>query len=276
MTQLHVLFAAGEVSRAVRAVRDAFVRDVVPRRDRYESTRDSCPARPPREPAPLPHADADARPAARRTSLCELIYEQTGSDWLAESSYYVLVKPLRIILIILIALLAPVAAAPADQPADPQPPRGSVPAMLEPLRERMPDRAQDAPAIVPERRRQRAEAIGSVLRSSSRRSCSRSRPCWSWASSASTWRRCWPAPASPASRSASARRAWSRTSSPGCSCCWRTSTASATRSTSARRAAWSRRSACGSPPSATRAGCSGTSATARSSGSATRARAGRW
>ena len=78
------------------------------------------------------------------------------------------------------------------------------------------------------------------------------------------------------------RRARLRRAEPGqglpvraCSCCSRTSTASATSSTSARRPARSRRSACGSPRCATSTARSGTSATARSCGSATRARASR-
>ena len=116
--------------------------------------------------------------------------------------------------------------------------RRAVPPLLRPLRERMPTAAVDPAAFVPERRRQRAEAIGSVLRSfASVGDLQRSRADGARRVRRRTWPRCWPAPASPAWRSASARRTWSRTSSPACSCCWRTSTASATWSTSARRAA---------------------------------------
>ena len=38
-------------------------------------------------------------------ALCDFIYRETGLDWLAQSSYYLLVKPLRIVLIIVAALV---------------------------------------------------------------------------------------------------------------------------------------------------------------------------
>src|SRR5438034_11443402 len=38
--------------------------------------------------------------------VCGFIYRHTGVPWLATSGYYVLVKPLRIVLIVVLAILA--------------------------------------------------------------------------------------------------------------------------------------------------------------------------
>jgi moderate conductance mechanosensitive channel len=109
--------------------------------------------------APSPSADCtDAR------AVCEQIYDWTGLDWLASGSYFLLVKPVRILLIVLgavlvrflvhrlISRLTRTAATP-----------GPGIAVLRPLRSRMPARAQ--PNGVAERRGARAEALGSILRS---------------------------------------------------------------------------------------------------------------
>jgi moderate conductance mechanosensitive channel len=109
---------------------------------------------------PSPSADCtDAR------AVCQQIYDWTGLDWLAEGSYYLLVKPLRIALIVLLAALARFllhrlisrisrSAATA----------GPGLAILRPLRSRVPAALTPA-AGVSERRRARAEALGSILRS---------------------------------------------------------------------------------------------------------------
>jgi moderate conductance mechanosensitive channel len=49
-------------------------------------------------PAPSPSC-------VRASDLCSLIYHQTGNSWLASSSYWLIIKPFRIILIILIAMI---------------------------------------------------------------------------------------------------------------------------------------------------------------------------
>jgi small conductance mechanosensitive channel len=108
---------------------------------------------------PSPSADCtDAR------ELCEQIYDWTGLDWLASGSYFLLIKPLRIGLIILLAVLIRflvhrLISRVARQAATPGPGIGA----LRPLRSRMPVLAQ--PNAVSERRRARAEALGSILRS---------------------------------------------------------------------------------------------------------------
>lgn len=108
---------------------------------------------------PSPSADCtDAR------ELCEQIYQWTGWDWLASGSYYLLIKPLRIILIILVAVLVRflvhrLISRLARSAATP----GPGFAALRPLRSRLP--APPAHNGVAERRRARAEALGSILRS---------------------------------------------------------------------------------------------------------------
>jgi small conductance mechanosensitive channel len=96
--------------------------------------------------------------------LCKQMFDWTGNAWLAESSFWIFVKPLRIVLILLIALAIRWAAHRMINRLVRTSTRTSVPTILRPLRERIPSAAPDPSAVVPERRRQRAEAIGSVLR----------------------------------------------------------------------------------------------------------------
>jgi len=131
----------------------------------------------PREPSPTASC-TDAR------ELCERIYEWTGLGWLAEGSYFLLVKPLRILLIILLAVVTRyvihrligrvVQQATTTGPglAVLRPLRARIP---RPLRGRIPRALRDpaaaaavaaSSAVAPsERRRARAEALGSILRS---------------------------------------------------------------------------------------------------------------
>ncbi|GAA3299911.1 MULTISPECIES: mechanosensitive ion channel family protein [Dactylosporangium] len=99
---------------------------------------------------------------AAESGLCDFVYDQTKNKWLAESSYWVLVKPLTIITIIIVALIIRALIHRAidrlikHTVADSEN-GGSI---LRPLRRRLPTLA--APS---ERRNQRARALGSVLRS---------------------------------------------------------------------------------------------------------------
>jgi small-conductance mechanosensitive channel len=98
--------------------------------------------------------------------LCTQVYDWTGSFWLAESSYWFLLKPLRILAILLLAALARyILHRLINRLVQTTGSAGSVPTILRPLRERVPSGPGDPAAVYPERRRQRAEAIGSVLRS---------------------------------------------------------------------------------------------------------------
>ncbi|MFF0177014.1 mechanosensitive ion channel family protein [Micromonospora profundi] len=99
------------------------------------------------------------------STSCEFLYRMTGSEWFAEGSYWILLKPLRVLLILVLAMVARWALHRTINRLVRTTAEGAVPTMLRPLRERVPTAAVDPAEFVPERRRQRAEAIGSVLRS---------------------------------------------------------------------------------------------------------------
>ena len=96
-------------------------------------------------------------------SLCELIYRETRLDWLAQGSTYLLVKPVRIILIVILALILRQVLVRVINRITRMSSASRRPGLLRPLRERTPETDQAGLRI--ERRRQRAEALGSVLRS---------------------------------------------------------------------------------------------------------------
>ncbi|MEU4560394.1 mechanosensitive ion channel family protein [Actinoplanes sp. NPDC023936] len=96
--------------------------------------------------------------------LCSRILEWTNNQWLANSSYVVIIKPLRIIGIIVIAMVIRWLLHRAIDRLAQSTSRASMPALLKPLKEKVTVSAEEG-QFIPERRRQRAEAIGSVLRS---------------------------------------------------------------------------------------------------------------
>ncbi|GAA1895063.1 mechanosensitive ion channel family protein [Asanoa iriomotensis] len=104
-------------------------------------------------------------PSCADGEFCTWVYDLTGSTWAAEGSYYFFLKPLRIIAILLLAIVARYLLHKLISRLVRSTSEGSVPAILKPLRNRMPTAGPDPSTVVPERRRQRAEAIGSVLRS---------------------------------------------------------------------------------------------------------------
>ncbi|MEV4630072.1 mechanosensitive ion channel family protein [Micromonospora sp. NPDC049523] len=117
-------------------------------------------------PTPSPTVTSTPRPSQSclDSFLCRAVLDATDTPWFAEGSYYILIKPLRIIAIVLVAmlirwLLHRTISRLVDATAE------GVPTVLKPLRERIPTAAVDPALVVPERRRQRAAAIGSVLRS---------------------------------------------------------------------------------------------------------------
>jgi moderate conductance mechanosensitive channel len=121
-------------------------------------------------PSPTPSPTPDVFKSIDVTAICQddvvcsRVYEWTGNQWLANSSYWVVVKPLRIIGIILLALLIRWLLHRAIQRLTTSTTRASMPALLRPLKEKAAPTAEEG-QFIPERRRQRAEAIGSVLRS---------------------------------------------------------------------------------------------------------------
>jgi moderate conductance mechanosensitive channel len=117
-------------------------------------------------PTPTPEVtwDPNVRASCAADALCSRVYDLTGSQWFATSSYVVIIKPLRIIAIIAVAMLIRWALHRAIRRLATSTSRASMPALLKPLRERRPEPVE-AGEFIPERRRQRAEAIASVLRS---------------------------------------------------------------------------------------------------------------
>ena len=116
---------------------------------------------------PTPSPSVSATPDCAKTSdLCQWIYQQTGSKWFASGSFYFLIKPAQILLIIVLAMVARYLLSRTINRLVQSSTSGSVPTILKPLKERLPSSFTEATGIFPERRRQRAEAIGSVLRSS--------------------------------------------------------------------------------------------------------------
>lgn len=94
-------------------------------------------------------------------SLCSVVYDITGVDWLAASADAVIATPSKIILIIVVALVVRLLLHRAIRRITRTTARGAVPPILQPLTEH----PNSVLRHVGERRRQRAETIGSVLRS---------------------------------------------------------------------------------------------------------------
>lgn len=92
--------------------------------------------------------------------LCKVIYDVTGQDWLAASAETLIAKPARILLIIVVALLVRYLLHRAIRRITHTTGEGRVPMALRPLTRRGGVMQQ-----VGERRQQRSETIGSVLRS---------------------------------------------------------------------------------------------------------------
>lgn len=113
----------------------------------------------------LPDPGPTPSPECLDEALCRAVWKTTNSVWFAEGSYWILLKPLRIVLILLLAVAARWALHRTINRLVRTTTEGAVPTMLRPLRERIPSATLDPEQFVPERRRQRAEAIGSVLRS---------------------------------------------------------------------------------------------------------------
>ena len=102
--------------------------------------------------------------SCRTDALCSRVLELTDNQWLANSSYVLIVKPLRVLGIVLAAMLIRWLIHRAIRRLTTSTSRASMPALLKPLKERAAQVAEEG-QFIPERRRQRAEAIGSVLRS---------------------------------------------------------------------------------------------------------------
>lgn len=100
-------------------------------------------------------------------TACALVWNSTQSAWLANNSDVLLVKPLRILMIIAICLLVRGLVNRTIKKLVTPTEKERAPAILRPLRERVPNLMADADTreLLGNRRRQRAQTIGSVLRS---------------------------------------------------------------------------------------------------------------
>ncbi|QGN50705.1 mechanosensitive ion channel [Micromonospora sp. WMMC415] len=115
--------------------------------------------------APTSAPEGTPSPECLDETVCRGAWELTGSVWFAEGSYWILIKPLRIALILLLAVAARWLVHRTIKRLVRTTSEAGVPTMLRPLRERIPTAPTEPGEFIPERRRQRAEAIGSVLRS---------------------------------------------------------------------------------------------------------------
>jgi small-conductance mechanosensitive channel len=114
--------------------------------------------------SPAIYSTIDVSQVCRTDVVCSRVYELTGGNqWLANSSYVIIVKPLRIIGIVVAAMLIRWLLHRAIRRLTNSTTRASMPALLKPLKEKA--ATAEEGQFIPERRRQRAEAIGSVLRS---------------------------------------------------------------------------------------------------------------
>ena len=102
---------------------------------------------------------------AASNDVCRFVFNRTGSASLATGSHVLLVKPLTILAIIVIALAIRFLINRTITRVVQGTTKESAPPLLKPLREKVPHALRDATGVMPERRRQRAEALGSVLRS---------------------------------------------------------------------------------------------------------------
>ncbi len=99
------------------------------------------------------------------STFCSQVFEVTNNAWLAGSANWLLTKPLKILFILLIAFVVRLLIKRMINRVTRLPRSGGkLPALLRPLRERAPEVLGSA---VIERRRQRAQTIGSVLKSMS-------------------------------------------------------------------------------------------------------------
>ncbi len=116
--------------------------------------------------SPVPSLpDIDLDKSCKADAVCSWLTDKADvSPWLAQGGYVFIVKPLRVLAIIVIAMLVRWLLHRMITRLTASTSRAAMPTLLKPLKERADVTAEEA-QFIPERRRQRAEAIGSVLRS---------------------------------------------------------------------------------------------------------------
>ena len=103
--------------------------------------------------------------AADQGSLCARVYRLTQTDWLSRSADELFAHAVVVLLIIVVAVVLRLAVHRAIHRLTSGAGEGRVPTLLRPLRDRAVRTLRDAAPLMVERRTQRAQAIGSVLRS---------------------------------------------------------------------------------------------------------------
>jgi small conductance mechanosensitive channel len=98
------------------------------------------------------------------TSLCAKVYSIVHSSWLATNAEALIATPARLLVIVVIAVVARLLVNRAIRRLTHSTASGAVPTVLRPLRARVASGQRDGEQLTA-RRTQRAEAIGSVLRS---------------------------------------------------------------------------------------------------------------
>ncbi len=99
------------------------------------------------------------------SSLCARLYDWFGLDWLAANAETLVGVPLRILLVVAVALVARAAINRTIRRLTDRTATGQVPTILKPRRTKGGPSHQQLVEQVAARRTQRAEAVGSVLRS---------------------------------------------------------------------------------------------------------------
>jgi small conductance mechanosensitive channel len=109
--------------------------------------------------------NVDVDPACLADPLCEWVFSVTGLPWLADAGYYVVLKPARIVLIVVGAIVLQAVVRLMLRRITRRAGRRTRRGIFHPWRERMAAaEPETAGGTRSERRRQRAEALGSVLR----------------------------------------------------------------------------------------------------------------
>jgi small conductance mechanosensitive channel len=95
-------------------------------------------------------------------TLCRTVFEMTGNAWLSGAVGWLANAPLRILIILVVAFVVRFIARRTIDRLARGASNGKTPRILRPLKERAP---QTIGALVSERRQQRAQTIGSVMKS---------------------------------------------------------------------------------------------------------------
>jgi small conductance mechanosensitive channel len=117
-------------------------------------------------PSPLSSLPVDAPSCVTdQGSLCARVFRLTQTDWISRSADDLVAHVVVVLLVIVVAVVLRFAVHRAIRRLTEGAREGRVPALLRPLRDRAVRTLKDAAPLMVERRTQRAQAIGSVLRS---------------------------------------------------------------------------------------------------------------